>query len=311
MDKLWEAAGTKLADRWAAVSGPALVFWIGGLLAYAHDRHGVRPLTDWLARQKSPVQLLAVALALVVVAASALAVQQFVTPTLRLLEGYWPRWLGFLRKRLIARLHAKDKADKAEWQQLEPLVTPPGATPDAETLRRYAEIDRRRQLRPFKSAALMPTRVGNVLHAAESRPGAKYGLDAVTVWPRLWLLLPETTRKELEAARRALDRGVATSLWGLLFLVFSPWSLWAVPIGLATAAGAVLLITPSRAEVYGQLVEAAFDVHRTVLYEHLRWPLPEHPRDELAQGAKLTSYLSGGSDAVHPRFVPPPPVEPR
>lgn len=311
MDKFWEAAGTKLADRWAAVSGPALVFWIGGLLAYAHDHHGVRPFTDWLGRQRSPVQLLAVALLLLVVAASAVAVQQFVTPTLRFLEGYWPRWFDFLRNPLIARIREKDEADRAEWQRLAQLVLGPGARPDAETLRRYAEIDRRRQLRPHESAALMPTRVGNVLRAAESRPGAKYGLDAVTVWPRLWLLLPETTRKELEVTRLALDRGVAASLWGLLFLVFGPWSLWAVPIGLATAAAAVLLITPSRAEVYGQLVDAAFDVHRTVLYEHLRWPLPKHPRDELAHGAVLTSYLSGGSDAVHPRFTLPPPMEPR
>ncbi|MFE9650361.1 cupin domain-containing protein [Streptomyces sp. NPDC006365] len=28
MDKFWEAAGTKLADRWAAVSGPALVIQV-------------------------------------------------------------------------------------------------------------------------------------------------------------------------------------------------------------------------------------------------------------------------------------------
>ncbi|MFD5130959.1 hypothetical protein [Streptomyces olindensis] len=311
MDKFWEAAGTKLADRWAAVSGPALVFWIGGLLAYAHDHHGVRPLTDWLGRQRPPVQLLAAALGLLVVAASAMAVQQFVMPTLRLLEGYWPRWFGFPRNLLIARVRERDEADRAEWQRLAQLVLGPGARPDGETVRRYAQIDRQRQLRPHESAALMPTRIGNVLRAAESRPGAKYGLDAVTVWPRLWLLLPETTRKELEVARLALDRAVAASLWGLLFLVFSPWSLWAVPIGLATAAAAVLSITPGRAEVYGQLVEAAFDVHRTVLYEHLRWPLPKHPRDELVQGAALTSYLSGGSDAVHPRFTLPPPMEPR
>ncbi|MFF9115810.1 hypothetical protein ACF09Y_09410 [Streptomyces massasporeus] len=311
MDKFWEAAGTKLADRWAAVSGPALVFWLGGLLAYARDHHGVHPLTDWLTRQKAPVQLLTVAVVLLAVAASAVAVQQFVTPALRLMAGYWPRWSGFVRDRLVARVRVKAVADSQEWHRLGSLVFGPDATPDVDTLRCFAEVDRRVQLHPGSLNALMPTHVGNVLRAAETRPGDKYGLDAVTVWPRLWLLLPETARKELEVTRLALDRGVAAALWGLLFLTFTPWTLWAVPIGLMATAVAVFFITPSRAEVYGQLVESAFDVHRTTLYEHLRWPLPNNPRDEQVQGRALTTYLRRGSDADLPIFATPPPADSR
>lgn len=311
MDKFWEAAGAKIADRWAAVSGPALVFWIGGLLAYAIDHHGIHPLMDWLARQKAPVQLLTVVMALLVVAASAVAVNQFVTPALRLMEGYWPRWSGFLRNRLVAQIHSKAEADNQEWARLAPLVFDPDITADSDTLRRFAKVDGRLQLRPRSPSALMPTHVGNILRAAETRPGDKYGLDAVTVWPRLWLVLPETTRKELEVARLALDRGVAAALWGLLFLAFTPWTLWSVPTGVVVIAIAVRFITPSRAEVYGQLVESAFDMHRTALYEHLRWPLPENARGERAQGSALTVYLRRGSDGAHPRFTPPPPEGPR
>ena len=37
----WKAAGGKLADRWAAVSIPALIFWLGGLAAWTYHRGGL------------------------------------------------------------------------------------------------------------------------------------------------------------------------------------------------------------------------------------------------------------------------------
>ncbi len=70
------------------------------------------------------------------------------------------------------------------------------------------------------------TPIGNILRAAERRPADKYGLDTITVWPHLWLLLPEDNRQELRAARTSLDTAVAAATWGLLFCVFTPFTPW-------------------------------------------------------------------------------------
>ncbi|MGW2183580.1 hypothetical protein ACWCXX_37285 [Streptomyces sp. NPDC001732] len=113
----------------------------------------------------------------------------------------------------------------------------------------------------------MPTRIGNTLRAVETRPVDKYGLDVVSVWPHLWLLLPDTARKEIATARVSLDASVAASIWGVLFVLFAPLTLWAVPAGLGVAVVAVVAWVPSRAEVYADLLEAGFDLYRRTLYE--------------------------------------------
>jgi hypothetical protein len=82
-------------------------------------------------------------------------------------------------------------------------------TATAEDLARFARVDRRMHLRPARPWQYMPTRTGNILRAAETRPAEKYGLNTVIVWPRLWLLLPGPVRDEPTAARAALDSAVA------------------------------------------------------------------------------------------------------
>jgi hypothetical protein len=90
----WAGVGGKLADRWASAAVPALIFWLGGLLAYAYHRNGISPITRSLARWTTPEQVAALVVALLVVGASAIVVQRLTLPWLRLLEGYWPGWCG-------------------------------------------------------------------------------------------------------------------------------------------------------------------------------------------------------------------------
>jgi hypothetical protein len=107
-------------------------------------------------------------------------------------------------------------------------VQPP-ATPTADQLASYARLERRRRRYPAAVGYLLPTPIGNILRAAERRPADKYGLDTIIVWPHLWLLLPETTRRELRTARTSLDTAVAAATWGLLFCVFTPLTPLAAP----------------------------------------------------------------------------------
>jgi hypothetical protein len=307
LDKFWEAVGGSLADRWAAVSVPALVFWLGGLLAWAQGRGGLNSLrtpTDWLARQPTTTQVTVLIVGLLSVGASGVVINRLTEPALRFLEGYWPSWLDPLRDRLVRRVRDRVGKEQAKWQEVAPDVQEAGE-PDPATARAFQRLDQRLRHRPSAPGQLMPTRLGNVLRAAESRPADKYGLDAVAVWPCLWLILPDSTRQELAGARASLDSAVASFIWGALFLVFTPWTILVVPIGLAVSIGSVLFWLPSRAEAFGDLLEAAFDLHRVALYQQLRWPLPTDPRQEWAEGERLTDFLWRGSREPYPTFTPP------
>jgi hypothetical protein len=48
------------------------------------------------------------------------------------------------------------------------------------------------------------------------------------------------------------------------------------------------------AAVYGDLLESAFDLYRTLLYKSLRLPLPKNLTEELRSGKVLTDYLWRG-----------------
>jgi hypothetical protein len=63
----------------------------------------------------------------------------------------------------------------------------------------------------------MPTRLGNLLRAAERKPLEKYGLDAIICWSRLWMLLPDAVKKDLQESRADLNNAARVWLWSLLF----------------------------------------------------------------------------------------------
>ncbi|EIV92688.1 hypothetical protein [Frankia sp. QA3] len=310
LDEFWKAIGSKLADRWAALTTPALVFWLAGLAAWTHHHgglHTLAPHTAWLDRQTPAVQVLAILTGLLTVAASAVVVNQAAPSALRLLEGYWPAWADPLRHRLAARAATRAAADQQAWQTAYAAVQPP-AVPTSRQLAVYTRLERRRRRHPSPATPgyFLPTPIGNILRAAERRPTDKYGLDTVICWPRLWPALPDTLRTDLLAARTALDTATTTALWALLFTAFAPFTLLAIPTGLAVAALTVTWVIPARAQTFGELIETAYDQHRTTLYTQLRWPLPARPADEKAAGQQLTAYLWRGSDNAIPTFTPPP-----
>lgn len=319
----FSAIGGKLSDRLAAISAPALIFWLGGLLAWSRAHGGNNALAHpatWLSRQATFAQVVIVAVVLVGIAASAVLVNLLTTPALRLLEGYWPGWASPLRRRLTERVILRAADADERWQQVAGQLFEADASAEAdgdkaasarrvamraELLATYGRLERARERRPSRPELYLPTKIGNILRAAETRPRDKYGLDSVAVWPRLWLVIPDSAKQEITGARTALDSAVAAAVWGVLFLVFIPWTILALPIGLAVCAAAVLVWVPVRAGVFGQLVVAAFDVHRTLLYQQLRWPLPVTPYDEQLRGKEVSSYLQKGSDDTAPTFTPP------
>jgi hypothetical protein len=302
----WDGIGTKLAERWASTSVPALVFWLGGVLAWMIGDGGVHAL-DAPARRlgtwSTAAQVAALLAALIFVGASGVVVGRLTAPFLTLMEGYWPSPLAPVRDPLVRRISNRRDTVDAQYQKLAPLVAANNATPEQQA--EYARITS--QLRRWPdSSPLLPTRLGNTLLAAETHPADKYGLDAVRLWPQLWLLMPDPTRAAVGTARESLDRAVSACVWGLLFIGFAPLSLWAIPAGLGVAAASAWLWAPARAAVFADLLEAAFDLYRLDLYRQLRWPLPTNPKDERVAGAQMTEYLVRGLSKPWPTFTADP-----
>jgi len=323
---------------------PAFAFWAGGLAVlwwHAHQA-GVRA-HGWsaeLTATAKPLQSLPalgqgvlILGALLLLAASALIAERLTFPLLRILEGYWsrPRWLRSLLLRLrgsqrerwakrVAPLQARQRRgtlsvpEYRELLRLEASPTDPErldalrrrraegfSAHDAATLARGLSVTRRI---PEQRHLQMPTRLGNILRSAERRPIDKYGLDAVVCWTPLWLVLPEQTKTELVQARSTLDNATRMWLWGALFAVWTPWSWWAVPIAVLVPTLAYQVGMIGAAALFGDLVVAAFDLHRMSLYDSLHLPRPTSPTEERrVSGPQATNAVWGGLDDPGLRYT--------
>lgn len=298
MARSWDSLGGKILDRWFTDAfTPAFVFWSGGAALAVVTNRSWSAIEEWVDAQ-SQVWLVALGiLGLLGIHASAVAVEGLASQAIRWLEGYWPKGLRRVERALVSRIEGRYAPEQDRLEKLDQLEER-----KADQDREHARIDEELRSIPAELSDLMPTRLGNILRAAEARPLAKYGLDVVTCWPRLWLLLPDLVRKELSEAHSRLEGAAQVWLFGILFLLWAPLSLLAVPIASVVAVFAYWRLL-AEARVFGDLLESAFDLHRTALYSSLGWQLPVHPADERTRGRELTQYLRRGSALRTPEFT--------
>jgi len=318
------------------VGGLAVVWWhSNGQGVRAHGWSYELSITATSLRHLPGLaQGIVVVCALLLVAMSAVSAERLTQPLLRLLEGYgWhPQWL---RDRLIqyrrSRYHhwdsqvaqlatrqrlgnltAQEFFELVEAEKSNRLVDPirlqelRQRRADRLDARMTAKLGRGRALlraAPRQDALGMPTRLGDILRAAERRPADKYGLDAIVCWPALWLLLPAEAKAELVQARSALDNAARAWLWGALFVVWTPWTWLALPVAIAIPVLAYYVSVLTAAAAFGNLTVTAFDLYRFLLYDNLHLPRPTSPSLEVQSGSRVTSLLWGGLDEPGLKFV--------
>jgi hypothetical protein len=155
---------------------------------------------------------------------------------------------------------------------------------------------------PSELGPLMPTRRGNALRAAESYPGGceRWGLDAVFWWPRLYLILPDSARNQVDEARASMDQLIVLSVLSAAFAVVAigfgiaglnpvVWVLCAVG-GLILARLSYLAMVAASA-AFGDLVCSCFDLFRGDLLTHLGWQTPDRLPDERTLWVALGQQL--------------------
>jgi len=247
------------------------------------------------------------------------------TPIVRLYEGYWPEWwithkvrnlqerfLANQQKALTIREEALADQQKALTLRKEALL------PDQQqSLIKWEEAlaDQQKALAakqvyaaatrylnfPRNSKLLKPTRLGNVLAAAEEYSFQLYWLDAVIWWPRLAPLLPDDFRVQVDTALTPMLMMLNLSLTftlidlmgaGIVILFHWHWLLFAtiLIVGLLLA-WACYMAAISQAVDYGNWIRVAFDLYRHEPLKKMHIPIPDNLLEERRLWASLNEWL--------------------
>jgi hypothetical protein len=124
------------------------------------------------------------------------------------LEGYYPPinsmpWLKDRQLRRWRRIKSQiDQVDKA-WNTLE--CGPRERFVEAQ-YERTSNIALLAREFPGQSDYILPTRFGNVIRAFEFYPKAMYGIDSISVWPRLIKIISDKSDPAYHRASASLRR---------------------------------------------------------------------------------------------------------
>ncbi|MFC7216817.1 hypothetical protein ACFQLX_01305 [Streptomyces polyrhachis] len=222
---------------------------------------------------------------------AALALQPLQLGLVRLYEGYWP---GLLRgpARVLARWQRRCRDAVAARVTRALTARDAQAAGEAGEVLRWSFPARR---------DVLATRLGNALAAMEEQAGAPYGWDAAVAWPRLYSVLGDACRQQVDGQRNALDTGVRLTAVATLLTPVALWLLWGSGWWLLLALAPPTLARLSyRGAVhaalgYGQAVTAAFDLHRFDLLTALHLPPPPDREAERTQAADLCTMWRQGA----------------
>ncbi|MFF7882781.1 hypothetical protein ACH40F_09730 [Streptomyces sp. NPDC020794] len=282
MTEFLAGVGQQLADRWAALVAVPGLLYLAAAAAAAElgQRHALgyselsHRVTAWAASPalKSPG---GTALVLAAVLAGAVAAGLAAGAGGRLVEAMWTlpgerrpaRWLVDRRRARSAQLTAVAN----------------GSVDPVAVRRAMLRADRICLVEPAR-----PTWIGDRLRACQVRVEAAYGLDLAASWPRLWLVVPDTVRTELGAARDAFASAARLTAWAALYLLLGIW--WWPAFAVALVTG-VTGIRKGRgaATSLADLIESAVDLYGPDLAAHLG----EQPAGPVEPdlGARLSSRM--------------------
>jgi hypothetical protein len=160
-------------------------------------------------------------------------------------------------------------------------------------------------LYPEYTSDLLPTRLGNVLRAAERRAGKQHGFtDPVKMWPRIYPYISAPLAEAVGDARDALD--IACRMCAVLSVLAMLTAVVFAADGAVPATDGAVLAIPVAAvffgvvsyrgavrsgEEYGKLLFCVYDLHRRDLIRALGYVPPGSPEAEFELIKAITAWL--------------------
>ena len=211
------------------------------------------------------------------------------TPIIRLYEGYpWRgsvigKWrIGQIQKRLDRSTQLRDRIKTAldilNKNQFDENVV-------AQLQLRRTRVSALTHSGLPSRSQILPTRLGNAIKAFEEYPYSQYGMDAVTLWPRIVAVASKDYLTGIDDAKTSLDfflnasflSAVTSAVLLLIGLAFKrPFAndltfiLWAVEVtGLGLASWLLYRSSIHRATAWGEMVKGTFDLYRWALLKQL------------------------------------------
>jgi hypothetical protein len=271
---------------------PSILLAVGvGVLIASGAFAGVPSMSLLVARLRE-VNLVIASVLFIVVFCVALVLHPLQLLLVRILEGYWDQIPVLRSLRFIGV-----EINRRRWVKL--------STTQEDAAFRAA------RLYPPKASDLLPTRLGNVLRAAERRAGKKHGFSQpIEMLPRIYPYLSPQLSEAISDARDELDTAcrMCAVLWLLAALSGTVFALdGAVPatdgaLLLIPATAALLGIASYRGAVqsggtYGRYLFYAFDLHRRDLIRALGYEPPRNPREEVKLIEEINRWLVTGFPA--------------
>lgn len=151
---------------------------------------------------------------------------------------------------------------------------------------------------------IMPTKLGNIFRSFEDYPREKYGIETVTIWPRLLLVLPATTHRHIEDAQNSLMFFLVASFLSFLFsfevfllALIGVKNNWKLDVFVAFFSISIIIgyflyrISLDSALNFGDIIKSLFDLYRKVLLAELQIPIDEPLTKERKRWEKLSNFL--------------------
>lgn len=155
---------------------------------------------------------------------------------------------------------------------------------------------------PPNKSRILPTELGNIIASFEAYPGACYGMDGVTFWPRLYPILAKEGFLPYVASTRSttgflLNTSLLMIAFGieclLLRILLLPNINWLLPFGAFIVAWVFYITSVSSARDWGATFQTAFDLFRYHLAHALGLKPTESFIQEKLLWVRMTRFWQG------------------
>jgi len=281
------------------LSGFLLVVGLGAnLFAFGHVDYD--KFKDFLSQKSAAAYALGTTIALIIIWLLSILLMLFNRPIIRLLEGYGGRFNPFhiLLPRRQREFEVKAKPHLEKLEKL--LDARRRGVPSEEKISELAVWHAVRDF-PEAPALVLPTRLGNVMRAYERYPDVVYEIEAIAVWSRLFMIIPEKARERIRESEGVFNFSISMLFTSAVTLITSgamiisslysgglsglvAHTTWWLLI-LVLAAGAFFAWfswwrLPDAARERGEQIKSAFDLYRGELADALGFELPATEAEE-------------------------------